>query len=591
VLLLLDEADRFFERDSLEDFAQTRTLKQLMDTSERRFKVVFAGLHNVLRMTEYPNHPLAHFGEPIEIGPLHKDKEIADAVALVRHPMAAAGFQFDSIMLVVRILAQTNYYPSLIQLYCSHLIKHMLGRMKTQTLTGPRYLIANDDLRKVYSSDALRNEIRAKFRLTLQLDPRYEVLAYALALAMLNGECSDQHGIVWQDIRRLAHRWWAEGFQGTSEKDFEVLLQEMEGLGVLRRLSEGGYVLRNPNVQLLLGTREEIEAVLETERISAIEFDSISFHPPLRAAPDGAGQCNILTYQQLGELVKIKRHSITLLAGTAAAGLERIESHLRDYLAEGPQALVTVPVCTDQSSFDAALKAVFDRRSQPTLVLVPQQTPWTEQWLADAWARLKRLGPDNPVSLLFTAEPATLWRWLKDASEHPGHTPSWMSLQHWNEGFVHHWLEDRHFGQEVRKRLICATGLWPERIIELVGGCHTDKELSERLNLDERDWPTLEQALDWQEKLGLHLTQADERPDRVLRLLAQADTMTMQELEEWAHAEWSDELSMAPDDIRDYLSRSLKWGELLGLTHREGEDMWSLDGFVRKVLNVLMREQ
>jgi len=590
VLLLLDEADRFFERDSLEDFAQTRILKQLMDTSERRFKVVFAGLHNVLRMTEYPNHPLAHFGEPIEIGPLHKDKEITDAVALVRHPMAAAGFQFDSIMLVVRILAQTNYYPSLIQLYCSHLIKHMLGRMKTQSLTGPRYLITDDDLRKVYSSDALRNEIRAKFRLTLQLDPRYEVLAYALALAMLNGEYSDQHGIVWQDIRRLAHRWWADGFQGTSEKDFEVLLQEMEGLGVLRRVSEGGYVLRNPNVQLLLGTREEIEAVLETERIPAAEFDSISFHPPLRAAPDGTGQCNIFTYQQLGELVRFKRHSITLLAGTAAAGLERVAPHLADYLADGQQALVTVPICTDRASFDNALKAVFERRSQPLLVLIPQQMPWSWQWVDDAWTRLKRLGPDNPVSLLFTAEPATLWRWLKDESGHSSAPLPWMSLQHWHEGFVHHWLEDRHFGQEVRKRLICVTGLWPERIIELAGECHTDKELTERLNLDERDWPTLEQALDWLEKLGLHLTQADEQPDRVLRLLAEADTMSMQELQEWAQAEWADELSMAPDEVNDYIARSLKWGELLGLVRREGEHLWALDEMAGKVLKALMRK-
>jgi len=52
VLLLLDEADRFFEQDRHADFAETRRLKELMEQTERRFKVVFAGLHNVLRMTE-----------------------------------------------------------------------------------------------------------------------------------------------------------------------------------------------------------------------------------------------------------------------------------------------------------------------------------------------------------------------------------------------------------------------------------------------------------------------------------------------------------------------------------------------------------
>lgn len=68
MLLLLDEADRFFEQDGRHDFVETRRLKQLMDETQRRFKVIFAGLHNVLRMTERANHPLAHFGQPIKIG-------------------------------------------------------------------------------------------------------------------------------------------------------------------------------------------------------------------------------------------------------------------------------------------------------------------------------------------------------------------------------------------------------------------------------------------------------------------------------------------------------------------------------------------
>jgi len=588
VLLLLDEADRFFESDSREDFAQTRTLKLLMEKSERRFKVVFAGLHNVLRMTEYPNHPLAHLGEPIKIGPLHKEKEITDAVNLVRRPMAAAGFQFDSFMQVVRILAQTNYYPGLIQLYCSHLIKHMLGRMQTQVLAGPRYLISEDDIKKVYSSDALRDEIRSKFCLTLQLDSRYEVLAYALALAMLDGEFSDQDGIAWQDLRRLAHRWWADGFQGTSEKDFEVLLQEMEGLGVLRRLSDGGYVLRNPNVQLLLGTREEIENALNREYKPAVEFDSTAFHPALKSTPETERQCNVFTYQQLGELLKFKGHAITLLAGTVAAGLERVVDHLHDYLSEGQYGFSVLPVCTDQSSFDNALKSVFDKRSSPLLVLVLHTMPWTAQWLKVARERLQRLGPDNPVSLLFTTEPASLWRWLKDESS-PDEALSWMSLQHWNEGFAHHWLKLRNIEQEVGKRLIATTGLWPERIIELVDNHHTVRELTARLEQDERHWPTPEQAQRWREQFGLHLPLADEQPDRVLHLLAQADTMSIQEMEEWAQAEWADELAMTPDELSDYLTRSLKWGERLGLTRRKGEHLWALDEVVGKVLKALAR--
>ena len=69
-LLLLDEADGFLAADALTDFRESTRLKGLMDRTERRFKVVLAGLHNVLRATERSNHPLAHFGEPIRVGPL-----------------------------------------------------------------------------------------------------------------------------------------------------------------------------------------------------------------------------------------------------------------------------------------------------------------------------------------------------------------------------------------------------------------------------------------------------------------------------------------------------------------------------------------
>src|SRR5262249_34076045 len=70
ILLLLDEADAFLASDARDDFRRSDTLKGLMERTERRFKVVFAGLHNVLRTTRNANHPLAHYGTPLCIGPL-----------------------------------------------------------------------------------------------------------------------------------------------------------------------------------------------------------------------------------------------------------------------------------------------------------------------------------------------------------------------------------------------------------------------------------------------------------------------------------------------------------------------------------------
>ena len=51
-LLLLDEADAFLAADALNDFRESTRLKGLMDRTDRRFKVVLAGLHHVLRVTE-----------------------------------------------------------------------------------------------------------------------------------------------------------------------------------------------------------------------------------------------------------------------------------------------------------------------------------------------------------------------------------------------------------------------------------------------------------------------------------------------------------------------------------------------------------
>ena len=97
--------------------ANPRMLKGLMDATKRRFKVVFCGLHNVLRNTERANHPLAHFGEPICVGPLLGDGDQKQARALITGPLAAAGYTFEKDTLATHILVWTNYYPSFIQLY------------------------------------------------------------------------------------------------------------------------------------------------------------------------------------------------------------------------------------------------------------------------------------------------------------------------------------------------------------------------------------------------------------------------------------------------------------------------------------------
>ena len=188
LLLLLDEADEFLNKDARTDFKESARLKGLMDETERRFKVVFAGLHNVLRTTRQANHPLAHFGDPIRIGAMLSNGEWREAQALVRGPLQAVGCRFERDDLSTRVLAHTNYYPSLIQLYGAELVR----RLRDSTKHFP-YEIDDDDINDAYASRDLRSAIRERFLLTLQLDQRYEVLAYVLALELHDGDLS--HGL------------------------------------------------------------------------------------------------------------------------------------------------------------------------------------------------------------------------------------------------------------------------------------------------------------------------------------------------------------------------------------------------------------
>lgn len=175
LLLLLDEADKFLEQDGSDAFHQTQRLKNLMEATDRRVKVVFAGLHNVLRMTEQANHPLAHLGDPIEVGPLAKPGESAEARNMIVGPLRASGYELASEQLVMRILAQTNYYPVLIQLYGEELLRLLNdpNRRRFDFDSGPRYLVAETVVDEAYMSKSLREAIRSRFQYTLQLDPRY----------------------------------------------------------------------------------------------------------------------------------------------------------------------------------------------------------------------------------------------------------------------------------------------------------------------------------------------------------------------------------------------------------------------------------
>ena len=267
-------------------------LRELMLATERRFKVIFAGLHNVQRFQGIPNQPLAHFGAPLCVGPL----EPYAAQQLVRQPLEVLGYRFADDATVLRVLSYTNYHPGLIQLFCQELLK----RLHMRTVNSlPPHQIGQHDVEAVYRLPELRERIRERFDWTLALDTRYQAIAWAMICDQLKVRDSYARAYPPGDILSLVRQWWPQGFGDMSTEQLRSFLDELCGLGVLVRNVNGHYRLRSPNLVRLMGTEVDIEnRLLElSEKEPPPAFDADNHHAPL---DDAAQYYSPLSYAQAG---------------------------------------------------------------------------------------------------------------------------------------------------------------------------------------------------------------------------------------------------------------------------------------------------
>ena len=263
LLLLLDEADNFLTADSQArdsgggaEFPTLQRLKGLMETSGRRFKAVFAGLHQVQRFHDSSNTPVAHGGDDILIGPL----ATMDAYHLVVDPMTALGYEFASPDVVWRLLLFANYQASLVQIVCEAIVRELSRRQLAAE--GGRIVVTAADVGSVIAKREVRNLIVQRFWWTINLDPRYRVIALVVAVRSLDAGPGET--FTPEDLQEFCELYWPKGFAGgqLTSKEFRRYLEEMVGLGVLYRRAEE-YGLRSPNILGLLGTRQTLEQALD----------------------------------------------------------------------------------------------------------------------------------------------------------------------------------------------------------------------------------------------------------------------------------------------------------------------------------------
>ena len=563
-LLLLDEADAFLAADARTDFRESTRLKGLMDRTNRRFKVVLAGLHNVLRVTERSNHPLAHFGEPIRIGPMMTNGEWEQAQKLVREPLQSVGCRFERDALGTRILAQTNYYPSLIQLYGAELVR----QLRDSTKPFP-YVVTSKDIDAAYRDTGLRNAIRERFHWTLQLDQRYEVVAYAVAYDLLKANDDIDGSVSVSEIAATAKDWWSAGFDQTTDAQFNVLLDEMVGLGVLRSVDDGHrYTLRNPNILLLLGNIDDIEDTLLKDReVVQDSFDPSTVRPQYSLPKSGTRHAP-LTHEQVGQLMN--RGGITVITGSRNGHIDLVSDYLN---VRGSELFTKLPLTRKIADFERALVEFQPSSFGVTnVVLVPLDTSWTVEWLKAARGALKRKTHGPRIRLVLLADPDTLWRAMGEPDSLGQVDIEWCVIRPWcDDAFLHRWLDDNQLpsNPDHRRELLEMTGGWPvmlERFVKRRRNVEWKKRIEGMTN--ELAKPSE------RKKLLSDFGIASSDAEKEMRTLCNSASVYGEE----TVADIADEAQIDVTVLR----RRMAWSEQLGLVTRTG-DNWTFNPLVARL--------
>ena len=411
ILLLVDEADDFLQADGRDRYRILEEVKKLMDVTGRRFKVVFAGLHNVQRTARDPNTPFAHLGEPVRIGPMLLETDPGKIEDLISGPLEALGYRFASMDSVIRIAAETNYYPALVQQFCKELLRELRRKGHVSRETGPPYIIPPETVDQVLDSRETRDRIRNLFLWTIQLDPRYEFLTYLIARRSFDNGSAQLRSVPIDYIRQMALKEWRAGFESDSTfLTFQVLLEEMVGLGILRKVgNREDYAIRTRNLRMLLGNDEEIERRLSDaiDRPPPPKFDSLLFRNKL---DDGAP--SPLTAGQENQILS-GRKVVGLVFGTKLGGLDRVDEAL-DKAQENRSVKIRVHKCIS-TSMDVVLKRISRSRAAGIdIVLIDARGDWRPELVDHAAAFVARLDHRiRTIRPVFLLGPKEAWTRLE----------------------------------------------------------------------------------------------------------------------------------------------------------------------------------
>lgn len=264
LLMLMDEGDVFIESCAEVNYAPFDALKDIQSIGERRFKFVIAGLRNVARFKHEAleaNSVVPHL-RFMTVKPFNT----TEARELLELPLHYLGLRFpkDKQYLVSLILANTNYFPGLIQLYCSKLIEAMRSDDYAgyNEVDAPIYEVSEEHIKKVLADPEFTRQIREKYIITLKLDEDNYYYLIALMMAYLTNNEKDRegsNGYSAENLQELSRELEIRKIAGMELSKLEALLEELNDLNVLRSTDKSHYLFTRTTFCQMMGTQMEVE--------------------------------------------------------------------------------------------------------------------------------------------------------------------------------------------------------------------------------------------------------------------------------------------------------------------------------------------
>jgi hypothetical protein len=469
LIVLLDEADSFLDQDSEQQFANVAGLKKLMDETDGRVKVVFAGLHNVQRFEGIPNQPFAQLGRPIQVGPL----EPLPAKALVVKPLEAVGYRFVDDSLILKILSYTNYHPGLIQFYC----KLLLDDLRKQRKPGPPYEIDDGAIRSIYARAETQQAIRERFQVTLVLDPRYEAIVWSMIEDL--HDRAERLAVRYSsdELLQLSAFWWPAAFKELSKDSYRGLVDELCGLGVLSR-ADGGYCLRSPNLVHLVGEPQAIRGKLNELAEKPAPIVGLKADSHRQGLANDRQRRSPFTYSQARQLTAA-RFGVGLIFGSPALGLEDVAQAIAQLIPEhvddATKAIAAIDL--DGENSDAASDALREfletNAKKERLIAYAKMRGDVDQIQrvvrnALQFCQRREKSERQWMRVLLVFDPLAAWTWCQlpqgVRSELESAASTVVQLLRWDRDAIQLHLRQHHERWDIEsvcEQLFNTTGGWP----------------------------------------------------------------------------------------------------------------------------------